>query len=353
MRNISDIGVVALGPFNRGNGLFDKAVWPLGENLEYPYVLLREALDKKNIEMNTLDMRHLDAFDIILCFDVPSPKGLPGNASLEQLAAMGKGLYLVLSENEMRLPENWDISNHRYFNKIFTWNDAMVDGKKYIKYFIPNKIPKDIVMGRRDERKLCTLIASNMYSKHPQELYSERVRAIRWFENNRPNDFDLYGRGWNSKIVLAELHSLSKRSRENADSNIYSSYNGQITSKREILSKYKFSICYENARDFPGYISEKIFDCFFAGTIPVYLGAPNVTDFIPNDTFIDKRKYLTYESLYEYIFKMPQKEYEGYLHNIKKYVLGKRIRQFSAKYFVDTIIRNIITDGTEGVGGLR
>ena len=48
-----------------------------------------------------------------------------------------------------------------------------------------------------------------------------------------------------------------------------------------------FAICYENARDIPGYITEKIFDCFFAGCVPIYWGgAPNVTDHIPANTFI-------------------------------------------------------------------
>jgi hypothetical protein len=42
-----------------------------------------------------------------------------------------------------------------------------------------------------------------------------------------------------------------------------------VDSKKNTLEKYKFSICYENARDIPGYITEKIFDCFFAGCVPI------------------------------------------------------------------------------------
>jgi hypothetical protein len=48
----------------------------------------------------------------------------------------------------------------------------------------------------------------------------------------------------------------------------YLSYKGKIDSKKDTLEKYKFSICYENARDTPGYITEKIFDCFFAANSP-------------------------------------------------------------------------------------
>ena len=71
----------------------------------------------------------------------------------------------------------------------------------------------------------------------------------------------------------------------------YPSYAGEISSKRAILEQYKFSICYENMSDMPGYITEKIFDCFFAGCVPIYLGASNMTDYIPGGTFIDKRKF--------------------------------------------------------------
>ena len=59
------------------------------------------------------------------------------------------------------------------------------------------------------------------------------------------------------------------------------------------LSKYKFSICFENSIT-AGYISEKIFDCFYAGTIPIYYGDPNVKESIDPDSFIDFRKFDDY-----------------------------------------------------------
>lgn len=36
--------------------------------------------------------------------------------------------------------------------------------------------------------------------------------------------------------------------------------------------KTKHYFCFENVRDLPGYITEKIFDCFFAEYIPIYWG---------------------------------------------------------------------------------
>jgi len=36
----------------------------------------------------------------------------------------------------------------------------------------------------------------------------------------------------------------------------YTSYKGPFKSKIETLKPYKFSICFENAKDIPGYITE-------------------------------------------------------------------------------------------------
>jgi len=51
-------------------------------------------------------------------------------------------------------------------------------------------------------------------------------------------------------------------------------------SKIETLRHYKFTLAFENAlaRD---YVTEKFFDPLVAGSVPIYLGAPNVETFAP------------------------------------------------------------------------
>ena len=80
---------------------------------------------------------------------------------------------------------------HKYFNKIFTWHDELVDNKKYFKLNFSHLFPKSINKDLSKKQKLCTLIAGNKRVKHSLELYSKRVEAIRWFEKNHPEDFDL------------------------------------------------------------------------------------------------------------------------------------------------------------------
>ena len=86
------------------------------------------------------------------------------------------------------------------------------------------------------------------------------------------------------------------------------------------------------------YISEKLFDCFYVGCVPVYQGAPNVTDYIPANTFIDKSK-LTYEELYRYISKMPESEYNYYLEAAREYLRSPAFQQFSPEAHVDLFVK--------------
>ena len=67
---------------------------------------------------------------------------------------------------------------------------------------------------------------------------------------------------------------------------IYKSNVGRIVrNKISFLSSYKFSIAMENSEG-QGYISEKIFDSFIAGTIPIYNGGYLIDEFINPKTFI-------------------------------------------------------------------
>jgi hypothetical protein len=55
-----------------------------------------------------------------------------------------------------------------------------------------------------------------------------------------------------------------------------------------VFNQYKFIICYENSYK-NGYVTEKIFNCFLAKTLPIYKGAPNVKEYFNEGSFIDAR----------------------------------------------------------------
>jgi len=62
--------------------------------------------------------------------------------------------------------------------------------------------------------------------------------------------------------------------------------------KRCLVSKFKFYLAFENSR-FDDYVTEKLLDIYDTGTIPVYLGAPNVKSLVPGNhstIFVDDFK---------------------------------------------------------------
>jgi hypothetical protein len=327
------------------NRMFLDASSPIGDDLMYPFVYLGNYLRGEGHSISTIDMEPLGNYDAIVFFDYPTKL----NSFFRKLISMpgAPPLYLVIFEPSTIRPDNWDTNNHKYFEKIFTSNLRFIDNKKYFSLQIPFKIEKDLKNFAIEKTKFCTLIASNKYSNGLGELYSERRRAIRWFEKHHPSEFDLYGVDWDRLFSPAFgrlnflLSAIYKRASWLPRFNLYSSYGGRISQKRNTLCQYKFSICFENAV-VSGWVTEKILDCFMAGVVPVYLGAPEIETLIPPETFIDMRKFSSYEDLYQYLSSMGNEEYRGYLSAIIDFLGSQKINPWTSQNFAKTLERNLV-----------
>lgn len=321
------------------NRMFQDSSSPIGDDLIYPMVYLGRRLRELGHTVSTIDIGDLKSFDMIFFLDLPDHR----NRYLKKLIDMKfDNLNLILLESPIIRPKNWDPKNHASFRKIFTWDDRWVDNKRYFRFFLPNKIPNDIIIDPSKKSKFCTMISGNKYVSSPLELYTERIKAIRWFEENHPEDFDLYGFGWERYLFTGRFSILNRLDflRSFLKPN-YISYRGSIKSKKNVLQNYKFSICYENALNINGYITEKIFDCLFSGCVPIYLGAPDITTHIPENAFIDMRRFDDYDDLYAFIKNMPNDIYLDYLANIQDLFRSGRLYPFSAECFADTIISHL------------
>ena len=104
-----------------------------------------------------------------------------------------------------------------------------------------------------------------------------------------------------------------------------------------MLCNYKFTLCYENESSLRGLISEKIFDCFYARTIPVFLGASNVQDYFPKDCYVDRREFSSYEELDKYLQNMSVYEYENRILSIENYLKSDSFERFSSARFSECI----------------
>ena len=58
-----------------------------------------------------------------------------------------------------------------------------------------------------------------------------------------------------------------------------------LPDKWDGLAPFRYSVAIENSRH-DHYWTEKIADCFLAGTVPIYWGAPNIADYFPREAMI-------------------------------------------------------------------
>ena len=91
-----------------------------------------------------------------------------------------------------------------------------------------------------EKTKMISMISSN------KSMFEGHRKRLEWIDRLR-DQVDFYGRGFST----------------------------EIETKEEGLCDYMFSIAIENDQ-YETYFTEKILDCFATGTIPVYLGAPDI-----------------------------------------------------------------------------
>ena len=285
-----------------------------------------QALKKAFVQLG-YDLQRSDLTDslhdaeYIICFDVPWNYFERGNLP----SYPPEKLVVFLWEPPTVKPFNYREKNHKEFSKVFTWNDDLVDNKTYYKFYYP--YPWLYMVDETpffEEKKLCTLIAFNKDSKHAHELYSKRKDMIEFFEQLQADDFDLYGRGW-------RLCG-------------YNHYKGAVTDKIKVLKNYKFCICYENMTNIQGYVTEKIFDCFHAGCVPIYWGADNIEAYVPKECFIDRRDFENEAALYVFLKQMNKDTYEQYQEHIRRYLQSDDAFLFSTACFIDVVIGGLIPD---------
>lgn len=136
------------------------------------------------------------------------------------------------------------------------------------------------------------------------ELYSKRIEALSALASN--GNIDLYGRGWERWWSRNSMWLPYWRNRKA----LMSVYKGGCASKYEVLCQYDFALCFENM-EMKGYVTEKIFDCFYAGTIPLYWGAKDIADQIPMEAYIDCRKFTSWGEMCEKVIAMSDLEIQS------------------------------------------
>ena len=155
----------------------------------------------------------------------------------------------------------------------------------------------DLQMGYRQDVDVVYPYYRNDYP----ELFSQPVSI----ESKENKTYNFAFNHTNKNNQLEYINELNKNIEINSYTHLYSNLQlstSQIhKSKLDISKKSKFVIEFEDAIE-PDYVTDKFFDPLLAGSVPIYLGAPNIEDFAPGDNcFIDVRQFENPQSLARFI----------------------------------------------------
>ena len=229
------------------------------------------------------------------------------------------------------------------FGTIFTWDKKLLRRN-------PGYKPVNVPVGAEPsayrenrfggisfaEKKLLIAVSRNRWAYMPQSTYGMRKAAYKHFEANCKDGFDLYGQGWNNPVTSFEKWFGFHR---------FSCYRGEIPGtwddKVAMMSRYKFALCFENNASQPGYVSEKITDCFCARCVPIYYGSPGVEDLIPQSCWIDVRQFRNFHEIQNFIVNMTPESHAEYLSAIENFMHSDALDFFSTDHYFTTLAEGL------------
>ncbi|MCH9617410.1 MAG: hypothetical protein SP4CHLAM5_06990 [Chlamydiia bacterium] len=271
---------------------------------------------------------HLGKYDVVLDYEQPGCLDaydvlVTITDSLLSPKDKKKAIY-VMVEPLMIQPQLATIKDYEQYRDIFVWKHELANNKNIHKSFYstfkgihPEFIPFK-------ERKLVCLINAYLtWCLHWKgELYSERRVIAEFYDKHHPQSLTFHGgRGWDDLNI--KIHR------------------GHCNDKGLVQRNHKFCYCYENNVCDDYYITEKILDCFQSRCVPIYKGCTKITDFIPQETFIDANQFNSVSEIHDFINNMDEETWLGYIHAIEKFAASDASKFFKKEYLNNAVIQVI------------
>ena len=232
----------------------------------------------------------------------------------------------------------------RRFKTVFTWDLRLLrKNPGYVQIRVPSGADPLFYKENHfagipfSEKKLLVAVSRNRWHYMPQSTFALRRKVYRYMQEHAADDFDLFGLDWEAPCCLWE--KIMKRS-------YVKCWRGEIPggwdAKVKKIAKYRFSVCFENSVWNPGYLSEKIFDCFCARSVPVYLGSKGNETFLPRGSYIDYRDFRSLASLLDFLRGMDEATHAGYVAKINEFMLSDQPRQFSTRSMYEIVYAKLM-----------
>lgn len=259
---------------------------------------------------------------------------------------------LVMIEPGLVNPSLYFTSHYRKrFKTIFSWHLGLLKkNASYIRINVPVGAEPSAYMENPfrqqtfHNKRFLVAVSSNRWRNMPHSAYPLRLAAYKYFEQSIPGRFDLYGTGWNAPRSFWERHFGWHQ---------FSVYKGRISGgyddKVKVIARYKYALCFENNTAEPGYISEKIIDCFCARCVPIYYGWKGAAEYFPKDAWIDLREFRDLRALESFLEGVDEARYACYIQAIDRFMRSEQIKFFSMENFFDVIAKQLVRQGGNAV----
>lgn len=285
-----------------------------------PYVYFREEIERAGYRFKpTYDYAGMGACTdaaYIISINLLRPEILQNIAKHPK-----ENCFLFILEPPTNFGYLYDERLTSFFGKIFVMFDDIVDNQRYFKFYHPQRNEKILEEAIPfEEKKFCVMLQSHHGDGSPKSVYGERRLASEFF--TKKGEYDLYGVKWDG----------------------FSSWRGtyQKKCKKDLIKNYKFTLAYENMHDQRGYITERVFDAFYAKTVPIYLGPKNIYSYIPKECFINRAEFSSYEDLYRFMKSIDAPTYQKYLDAAQNFINSPQAECFSSIQWAKTIQEHII-----------
>lgn len=236
---------------------------------------------------------------------------------------------LIRTEPTIVLPQNYWRSTQNSFGQVLTLGadpGLGIDSLPWPQVW-PDKEEGLVREGNARQDKIVS-VSGNKLSSISGELYSLRRKCIQQL-----SDLVFFGKGWDLtflnkletaiKSFLFALMSrrLPKLSALGSWFSSHPEWSGAVEDKRQVMSEYRYALVIENSLE---YMSEKLFDAFFAGCVPIYVG-PLVSKYgIPQELVIQADPDL--ESIRRAIESARSLNYEVWFSGVKSFLESESTR---------------------------
>jgi len=283
---------------------------------------------------------------------------------------INKGAFpLIIFSGESKLYAYYYYDFFRTFSKPFYhrltfFENKFLSNNKFSHFFFPSFSLKEKMKNNIDwnKRDFSVLIASNksIYSNPPK---GNVIFKLKWFilscykrfspsfikakKNSlhvfrhelilffaKKNQIKLFGSQWtNNKIFPSNIRS-------ELSFEIHKLNPNKVEDKHKVIQGFKFCFCIENTQEI-GYITEKIIDSIKAETIPVYVGAPDINNYVPSNCFININSFNNLNELYDFLNNISEENAYKIIENGKIFLKSEEGKRFSYEFLAEFILKKI------------